>query len=42
MHLNLETAERAELDRLDDITAAAEAGYVRSLLRLREYRPLVG
>ncbi|MFD9669756.1 hypothetical protein ACFWAY_50820 [Rhodococcus sp. NPDC059968] len=42
MHLDIETAEPAELGRLDAVTAVAEAGYVRSLLRLREYRPLVG
>ena len=42
MHLDPDTAGSTELDRLDDVTAAAEAGYVRALLRLREYRPLVG
>ncbi|MFD6061047.1 hypothetical protein [Rhodococcus wratislaviensis] len=42
MHLDIETAEAAELARLDGVTAAAEAGYVRTLLRLGEYRPLVG
>ncbi|MFE7421799.1 hypothetical protein [Rhodococcus sp. NPDC057529] len=42
MQLDVGTAEPAELVRLDAVTAAAEAGYVRMLLHLREYRPLVG
>jgi hypothetical protein len=42
MHLDIDTAEPAELARLDSVTAAAEAGYVRMLLQLREYRPLIG
>ncbi|MGW5149820.1 hypothetical protein [Rhodococcus koreensis] len=42
MHLDIETAEPTELARLDVVTAAAEAGYVRMLLRLRDYHPLVG
>jgi hypothetical protein len=42
MHLDLDIAGPAELDHLDDVTAAAEAGYVRALLHFREYRPLIG
>ncbi|MFC9362336.1 hypothetical protein ACFTZB_37890 [Rhodococcus sp. NPDC057014] len=42
MHLDIGTAEQAELARLDAVTEAAEAGYVRMLLRLRDYRPQVG
>ncbi|MFV9456937.1 hypothetical protein ACNJ7E_26345 [Rhodococcus sp. NM-2] len=42
MHLDPATAGPAELGRLDEVTAAAEAGYVRALLHLREYCPLVG
>lgn len=42
MHLDPDTAGPADVDRLDNVTAAAEAGYVRALLHLREYRPLVG
>jgi hypothetical protein len=42
MHLDPDTAGPAELGRLDEVTAAADAGYVRALLHLREYRPLAG
>lgn len=42
MHLDPDTAGPTELGRLEVVTAAAEAGYVRALLHLREYRPLVG
>ncbi|MFE7423862.1 hypothetical protein [Rhodococcus sp. NPDC057529] len=42
MHLDIDTAEPAEVAQLDAVTAAAEAGYVRALLHLRHYRPLVG
>ncbi|MFC9358451.1 hypothetical protein ACFTZB_18020 [Rhodococcus sp. NPDC057014] len=42
MQLDIGTAEPAELATLDAVTTAAEAGYVRMLLRLRAYRPLVG
>ncbi|QYA99948.1 hypothetical protein I1A62_02065 (plasmid) [Rhodococcus sp. USK10] len=42
MQLDIGSAELAELATLDAVTAAAEAGYVRMLLRLREYQPLAG
>jgi hypothetical protein len=42
MSLDLETADPAVLVYLDEVTAVAEAGYVRSLLQLGSYRPLVG
>ncbi|MBC2637490.1 MULTISPECIES: hypothetical protein [unclassified Rhodococcus (in: high G+C Gram-positive bacteria)] len=42
MRLDLATASPAELAKLDDVTKLAEMEYVRQLLSLREYRPLVG
>jgi hypothetical protein len=42
MCLDLETADPAALAYLDEVTAVAEAGYVRSLLKLECYRPWVG
>ncbi|SEB61445.1 hypothetical protein SAMN04490239_0872 [Rhodococcus koreensis] len=42
MCLDLEVADPAVLAYLDEVTAVAEAGYVRSLLKLESYRPLVG
>ncbi len=42
MRLDLATAGPAELARLDEVTKLAEMEYVRQLLSLREYRPLVG
>ena len=42
MRLDLATASPAELAKLDDATKLAEAQYVRQMLSLREYRPLVG
>jgi hypothetical protein len=42
MHLDLETADPAVLAYLDEVTAVAEAEYVRYLVELGSYRPLVG
>ncbi|MDH6288007.1 hypothetical protein [Rhodococcus opacus] len=42
LNIDPATVEPTELARLDEVTAAAEAGYVRALLHLREYHPLVG
>lgn len=42
MCLDLETADPAVLAYLDEVTAVAEAGYVRSLLEFGSYCPLVG
>jgi hypothetical protein len=42
MHLDLATASPAELAKLDDMTTMAEMQYVRQLLSLAEYQPLVG
>lgn len=42
MCIDLEVAHPAVLAYLDEVTAVAEAGYVRSLLQLESYRPLVG
>ncbi|WP_260850582.1 hypothetical protein [Rhodococcus sp. WB9] len=42
MGVDAETADPATLAYLDEVTSVAEAGYVRSLLALARYRPLVG
>jgi len=42
LNIDPDTSEPTELAHLDEVTAAAEAGYVRALLHLREYHPLVG
>ncbi|MEN0140634.1 MAG: hypothetical protein AAGC80_36150 [Rhodococcus sp. (in: high G+C Gram-positive bacteria)] len=40
--VDVEIADPAALAYLDEVTAVAEAGYVRSLLALERYHPLVG
>ncbi|AHK35824.1 hypothetical protein [Rhodococcus opacus] len=42
MRLDLATASPAELAKLEEVAKLAEAQYVRQLMNLHEYRPLVG
>nr|WP_271209153.1 hypothetical protein [Rhodococcus wratislaviensis]GLK33616.1 hypothetical protein GCM10017611_04580 [Rhodococcus wratislaviensis] len=42
LRLDLATAGPAEVAMLDDMAVLAEMHYVRQLLSLAEYRPLVG
>ncbi|WP_167315967.1 hypothetical protein [Rhodococcus opacus] len=42
MGIDVEIADPAVLAYVDEVTAVAEAGYVRSLLALASYHPLVG
>jgi len=42
LRLDLATASPAELAKLDEVTRLAEIEYVRQMLSLPEYRPLVG
>ncbi|WP_158461363.1 hypothetical protein [Rhodococcus opacus] len=42
MGVDVETTDPVVVTYLDEVTGVAEAGYVRSLLALGRYRPLVG
>jgi hypothetical protein len=42
MGVDVEIADPALSAYLDEVTAVAEAGYVRSLLALASYHPFVG
>ncbi|MGW5152825.1 hypothetical protein [Rhodococcus koreensis] len=42
MGVDVETVDPAVVAYLDEVTGVAEAGYVRFLLGLAKYRPLVG